>query len=97
MLPGGPMNMLFVFLLAIVSEMQTGVMVTGHILDDRTGGPLAAVPVFLGGRPTGGNEVFRREAISDAAGGIGRASCRGRVEISGVAGSLKKKKTRKTK
>ncbi len=42
------MNMLFVFLLAIVSEMQTGVMVTGHILDDRTGGPLAAVPVFLG-------------------------------------------------
>jgi len=62
------MNMLFVFLLAIVSEMQTGVMVTGHILDDRTGGPLAAVPVFLGGRPTGGNEVFRREAISDAAG-----------------------------
>jgi len=55
------MNMLFVFLLAIVSEMQTGVMVTGHILDDRTGGPLAAVPVFLGGRPTGGNEVFRRK------------------------------------
>src|SRR2546430_4531369 len=38
-----------------------------------------------------GRDLRRRAALSDQAGQIGRAACRGRVEISGGAGSLKKK------
>src|SRR3989454_10586838 len=39
--------------------------------------------------------LVRRPAERDGARGIGRASCRGRGEISGVAVSLKKKKKEK--
>src|SRR2546428_11102516 len=57
----------------------------GHVAHDPEVRELRDQQARLVGQVLGGDEVLRL-------GRIGRAACRGRVEISGVAGSLKKKK-----
>src|SRR5258708_35346153 len=76
------------------------------LLDSRAGAGIrngSPMPKACGGGPgkTARSERYKAGVPGNGSriggGGIGRASCRGRVEISVVAGSLKKKKRRRTK